>query len=65
MSLELAVLAIATGSFTGVHSNGSYFWVVAKMSNFNLKESYVAVTLTTVIMGVTVLGMVFIMSIFV
>lgn len=65
MSPELAVLAIAAGSFTGVHSNGSYFWVVSKMSNFNLKESYVAVTLTTVIMGASALATVFIMSIFV
>lgn len=65
MSPELAVLAIAAGSFTGVHSNGSYFWVVSKLSKFDLKQSYIAVTVTTIIMGVVGFLSVLVMSFFV
>lgn len=65
MSPELALLAISAGSFTGVHSNGSYFWVVSKLSNFNLKQSYIAVTVTTIIMGIVGFVTVLVMSLFV
>lgn len=65
LSPELAVLAIAVGSFTVVHSNGSYFWVVSKLGNMNLKQSYWAVTFTTLVMGITGIVTVAIMSLFV
>ena len=51
LSPELAVLAIGAGSFTGVFPNGSYFWCVTKMSGFDIKKGYVAVTATTFVMG--------------
>lgn len=62
ISPEMAVIAIAAGSFTGVQSNGSYFWCVSKMAGFDIKKSYVAVTLTTLIMGAAALGTVLLMS---
>lgn len=65
LSPELAVIAIAAGSFTGVHSNGSYFWVVSKMAGFDLKKSYVAVTVTTVIMGLSSFATILAMSLFI
>jgi len=51
LSPELAVIAIGAGSFCGVFPNGSYFWCVTKMSGFDIKKGYVAVTLTTFVMG--------------
>jgi GntP family gluconate:H+ symporter len=65
LSPELTVIAIAAGSFTGVHSNGSYFWVVSKLAGFDLKKSYIAVTVTTLIMGASSFATVLAMSFFI
>ena len=51
ISPELAVIAIAGGSFTGVLPMGSYFWCVTKLAGYDINKGYVAVTLTTFIMG--------------
>lgn len=65
LSPELAVIAIAAGSFTGVHFNGSYFWIVSKLAGFDLKKSYIAVTVTTLIMGASSFATVLAMSFFI
>ena len=51
ISPELAVIAIAGGSFTGVFPQGSYFWCVTKLAGYDIKKGYVAVTATTFVMG--------------
>ncbi len=55
ISPELATISIAGGSFCGVLPMGSYFWCVTKLSGFDIKKGYVAVTATTYIMGLTAL----------
>ena len=62
LSPEMAVLAIAAGSLTGVQANGSYFWAVVKLAGLDIKKGYVAVTLSTVIMGLTAFATVLLMS---
>lgn len=62
ISPELATISIAAGSFCGVLPMGSYFWCVTKLSGFDIKKGYVAVTATTYIMGITALISTLIMS---
>lgn len=62
ISPELATIAIAGGSFCGVLPMGSYFWCVTKLSGFDIKKGYVAVTATTYIMGVSALASILVMS---
>ena len=65
ISPELAVIAIAGGSFCGVFPNGSYFWCVTKLSGFDIKKGYVAVTATTFVMGAVALVSILIFSLFI
>lgn len=53
ISPELAVIAIAGGSFCGVFPQGSYFWCVAKLAGYDIKKGYMAVTVTSFVMGIT------------
>ncbi|MDR1587658.1 MAG: GntP family permease [Treponema sp.] len=62
ISPELAVIAIAGGSFTGVFPQGSYFWCVTKLAGYDIKKGYVAVTATTFVMGVIAFVAILIMS---
>ena len=55
ISPELAVIAIAGGSFCGVLPMGSYFWCVTKLAGYDIKKGYVAVTATTFVMGAVAL----------
>ncbi len=65
ISPELAVIAIAGGSFCGVFPQGSYFWCVTKLSGFDIKKGYVAVTATSFVMGITAFVSIWIMSLIV
>lgn len=65
ISPELAVIAIAGGSFCGVLPQGSYFWCVTKLAGFDIKKGYVAVTLTTFVMGGIALASILLLSLFV
>jgi GntP family gluconate:H+ symporter len=65
ISPELAVIAIAGGSFCGVLPMGSYFWCVTKLAGYDIKKGYVAVTATTFIMGAVALVSIIILSLFV
>jgi GntP family gluconate:H+ symporter len=65
ISPELAVIAIAGGSFTGVFPQGSYFWCVTKLAGYDIKKGYVAVTATTFIMGGIAFVAILIFSLFV
>jgi GntP family gluconate:H+ symporter len=65
ISPELAVIAIAGGSFCGVFPQGSYFWCVTKLAGYDIKKGYVAVTATTFVMGAIAFVSILIMSFFV
>ncbi|WP_026960168.1 GntP family permease [Aliagarivorans taiwanensis] len=65
LSPEMAVLSIAAGSFTGVQANGSYFWCVSKLAGFDLRQSYIAVTLSTFVMGAVAFVSVLVLSMFI
>lgn len=65
ISPELAVIAIAGGSFCGVLPMGSYFWCVTKLAGYDIKKGYVAVTATTFIMGGVALVSILLLSMFV
>lgn len=65
ISPELAVIAIAGGSFTGVLPMGSYFWCVTKLAGYDIKKGYVAVTLTTLVMGGAAIVSILLLSLFV
>ncbi len=62
ISPELATIAIAGGSMCGVLPMGSYFWCVTKLSGYDIKKGYVAVTATTYVMGITALASVLLLS---
>lgn len=62
ISPELATIAIAGGSFCGVLPMGSYFWCVTKLSGFDIKKGYIAVTATTYVMGAAALVSILLMS---
>ncbi len=62
LSPEMAVIAVAAGSFSGVHTNSSYFWCVCKLAKFDISKGYRTITLTSFIMGATALCTVLLMS---
>lgn len=62
MSPEMAVIAVAAGSFTGVHANSSYFWCVSKLAGFDLNKSYRTITTTSLVMGISALFSLLVMS---
>ncbi|MCG8485731.1 MAG: GntP family permease [Clostridia bacterium] len=64
LSPEMAVIAVAAGSFTGVHANSSYFWCVSKLAGFDLNKGYRTITTTSLVMGVSALASLLVMSIF-
>lgn len=65
ISPELAVISIAGGSFCGVFPQGSYFWCVTKLAGYDIKKGYVAVTVTTFVMGAIALVSILALSMFI
>ncbi len=47
----LTVMAIGAGSMTVSHANDSYFWVITEFSGMEVKDSYRAWTLATLVQG--------------
>ncbi len=58
----LAILAMGAGSMTISHANDSYFWVISKFSNLEMKTMLRVYSLATVLMGVCSLIVVYLMS---
>jgi len=56
LGIALMVAAIGGGGMTVSHANDSYFWVVGQFSGFDLKTAYRAMTLMSLIQGLTVLA---------
>ena len=61
----LVVLAIGAGSMVASHANDSYFWVVSQFSDMKTEEAYKCQTGMTAVMGITIIILLFIVSLFV
>ncbi len=61
----LVVLAIGAGSMVASHANDSYFWVVSQFSDMKTEQAYKCQTGMTAVMGITVIIILYIVSIFV
>lgn len=60
----IVVLAIGAGSMVASHANDSYFWVVSQFSDMKTEEAYKCQTGMTAVMGITVIIVLFIVSLF-
>ncbi|OQP55167.1 gluconate transporter [Niastella koreensis] len=58
----LAVLSMGAGSMTLSHANDAYFWVIAKFSGLDMRSMLQVYTLATLFMGLTTLGVIYILS---
>lgn len=61
----LVVMAIGAGSMVASHANDSYFWVVSQFSDMKANEAYRCQTGMTAVMGLTILVILYIISVFV
>jgi GntP family gluconate:H+ symporter len=61
----LVVLAIGAGSMVASHANDSYFWVVSQFSDMKTEDAYKCQTGMTAVMGITVIIILFIISLFI
>ena len=61
----LVVLAIGAGSMVASHANDSYFWVVSQFSDMKTEEAYKCQTGMTAVMGITIIILLFVISLFV
>ena len=61
----LVVLAIGAGSMVASHANDSYFWVVSQFSDMKTEEAYKCQTGMTAVMGITIIVLLFVISLFV
>ena len=61
----LVVMAIGAGSMVASHANDSYFWVVSQFSDMKTEEAYKAQTGMTAAMGITIIIVLFVVSLFV
>lgn len=61
----LVVMAIGAGSMVASHANDSYFWVVSQFSDMKTEQAYKCQTGMTAVMGITVIAVLFVISLFV
>ncbi len=61
----LVVLAIGAGSMVASHANDSYFWVVSQFSDMKTEEAYKCQTGMTAVMGISIIILLFIISLFI
>lgn len=61
----LVVLAIGAGSMVASHANDSYFWVVSQFSDMKTEDAYKCQTVMTAVMGITIIILLFIVSLFI
>ncbi len=61
----LVVLAIGAGSMVASHANDSYFWVVSQFSDMKTEEAYKCQTGMTAVMGIVIILIIFVISLFV
>jgi GntP family gluconate:H+ symporter len=53
ISLAILVAAVGAGSLCVSHANDSYFWVVARLSGFDVSAGYRSVTLMSLVLGLS------------
>jgi GntP family gluconate:H+ symporter len=58
----LAVLSMGAGSMTLSHANDAYFWVIAKFSGLSMRSMLQVYTISTLLMGLVTLGVVYVLS---
>jgi GntP family gluconate:H+ symporter len=58
----LCVLAMGSGSMMISHANDAYFWVIAKFSGIEMRPMLKVYTVSSILMGLVSLGMVYIIS---
>lgn len=61
----IVVMAIGAGSMVASHANDSYFWVVSQFSDMKTEEAYKCQTGMTAVMGVTIIAILFVVSLFI
>lgn len=61
----IIVLAIGAGSMVASHANDSYFWVVSQFSDMKTDEAYKCQTGMTAVMGITIIALLFVVSLFI
>ena len=61
----IIVLAIGAGSMVASHANDSYFWVVSQFSDMKTEQAYRCQTGMTTVMGISVIIVLFVLSLFV
>ena len=61
----LVVMAIGAGSMVASHANDSYFWVVSQFSDMKTEEAYKCQTGMTAIMGIVIIAILFVVSLFI
>lgn len=54
--LALVVMAIGAGAMTVSHVNDSFFWVVTEFSGMKVTDAYKAMTMSTLLMGLTTIA---------
>jgi len=60
----LTVMAIGAGSMTVSHANDSFYWVITEFSGLEVKDSYRAWTLATLVQGVGTMVVIWILAFF-
>jgi GntP family gluconate:H+ symporter len=60
----LCVLAMGAGSMMISHANDAYFWVIARFSGLDMKTMLRVYSVSTILMGLTSLAMVYLLSVF-
>jgi GntP family gluconate:H+ symporter len=60
----LCVLAMGAGSMMISHANDAYFWVISKFSEIDMKTMLRVYTVASILMGLTVMGCVYVLSLF-
>jgi gluconate:H+ symporter, GntP family len=58
----LCVLAMGGGSMMISHANDAYFWVIAKFAGLEMKTMLKVYSVATLLMGLTTIGMVYLLS---
>lgn len=61
----LCVLSMGAGSMMISHANDAYFWVIAKFSGLEMKTMLKVYSISTILMGLVSLAMVYLLSYFI
>ena len=60
----LTVMAIGAGSMTVSHANDSFYWVITEFSGLEVKDSYRAWTLATLVQGIGTMVVIWVLALF-